>query len=236
MLSRVFAGLAALALVLSAGTIYADRALFSADGFAQRADAALRSGPVAAEAARRMSNAALQARPDLVAVAPLVRSAAESVVRSEAFGSVVRGTARDVHRSVFDRNASTLTLTVVDAGVLLNEALSHVRPGAVPEGLQVRFAAATSDADTAALRLAQAGDDNEALAWIAALLAVVFGAGAVISGRRAGVIRLAVAVVVVCGLAALAAYLAPYVLLHSDAARAVAKVWLDPLAVWFGAL
>ena len=49
-------------------------------------------------------------------------------MRSAAFRSLVRGAARDVHRSVFDRDASTVTLTVADAGVLLAEALSHLRP------------------------------------------------------------------------------------------------------------
>ena len=50
-------------------------------------------------------------------------------MRSAAFRSLVRAAARDVHRSVFDRDASTVTLTIVDAGVLLNEAITPPAPG-----------------------------------------------------------------------------------------------------------
>src|SRR5690349_20511341 len=101
--SWVLAALAALALVVALAAIYANRTVFDADGFADRASAALRSKAVSDEAARRLSGAAVQARPDLVAVQPLVNSAAATVVRSDAFGSIVRGAARDVHRSIFDR-------------------------------------------------------------------------------------------------------------------------------------
>ena len=57
---------------------------------------------MSAELARRLTDAAIDARPDLVAVRPLVEGVAEGVVRGAAFRSLVRGAARDVHRSVFD--------------------------------------------------------------------------------------------------------------------------------------
>src|SRR5215213_8415105 len=109
--SWALALLAAVAVTVGVLAVYADRSVFDADGFAARTDAALRTDAVSAEVAQRLTDAAIGARPDLVAVRPLVASAADGVVRSAAFRSVVRGAARDVHRSVFDRGAGTVTLT-----------------------------------------------------------------------------------------------------------------------------
>ena len=138
--SWVLAALAALALTVGVLAQFANRTIFSADGFADRTEATLRSPAVSAELARRMTDGAIRAQPDLIAVRPLVTGAAEGVVSSAAFRSVVRAAARDVHRSVFDRDATTVTLTVVDAGVLLNEAVNHLRPDLaqrIPPGLHV---------------------------------------------------------------------------------------------------
>ena len=120
-----------------------------ADGFADRTEQTLQSDAVSAELARRLTDGAMRAQPDLIAVRPLVNSAAEGVVRSAAFRSLVRAAARDVHRSVFDRDATTVTLTIVDAGVLLNEALNHLRPDLarrVPQSLQVTLSGAAERA------------------------------------------------------------------------------------------
>ena len=126
--SWALAVLAAVALTVGVLAIFAQRNVFDADGFADRTEETLRSDAVSAELARRLTDAAIRAQPDLIAVRPLVTGAAEGVVRSAAFRSLVRAAARDVHRSVFDQDANTVTLTLVDAGVLLNEALSHLRP------------------------------------------------------------------------------------------------------------
>ena len=103
--------LAACALTIGVLAVFAERNVFDADGFAERTEQTLQSDAVSAELARRLTDAAIRAEPDLVGVRPLVTSAAEGVVRSAAFRSLVRAAARDVHRSVFDRDASTVTLT-----------------------------------------------------------------------------------------------------------------------------
>ena len=132
---------------------------------------------------------------------PLVQSVAEGVVRSAAFRSLVRGAARDAHRSVFDRDATTVTLTVADAGVLLAEALRHVRPDlarSIPAGLPVRLSAAASDAETAAVRAAALAERVRLSRswgwWLAALAAIAFALW-----RRAALIPLGVAVAVAAG-------------------------------------
>src|SRR4051812_38319523 len=127
-LSWALAVLAAVALTAAVVLVFTDRNVFDADGFSGRTEQSLRSDAVTAELARRLTDEAISAQPDLVAVRPLVLGAAEGVVRSSGFRSLVRAAARDVHRSIFDTNANTVTLTVVDAGVLLNEAIGHLRP------------------------------------------------------------------------------------------------------------
>ncbi len=79
-------------------------------------------------------------------------------MRSAAFRSLVRAAARDVHRSVFDRDASTVTLAIADVGVLLNEAIRHLRPdlaGRLPSGLDVTLSGATAQATVDALEVAE---------------------------------------------------------------------------------
>ena len=88
--SWALALLAAAALTVSLLALFAGRNVFDADGFADRTEQTLQSDAVSAELARRLTDAALRAQPDLLALRPLVNSAAEGVVRSSAFRSLVR--------------------------------------------------------------------------------------------------------------------------------------------------
>lgn len=231
------AGLAAFALATGVLALYASQTLFSADGFAARVDATLQADAVRAEVARRMSDAAIAARPDLVAVRPLVRSAADGLVRTEAFRSLVRGAARDVHRSAFDTQAGTVTLTVRDAGVLLVEALRHLRPDLaerLPDDLAVRLGAASG----AALELAELAQRVRILAVIALVVGVLLALAALwlSPSRRVGATRLGMCVVVAGGVLLVTASVVPPLAGGSAAGRAALAVWLDPLRVWAAAV
>jgi hypothetical protein len=236
--SWTLAVVAAVALTLAAVALFAERNVFSADGFADRTEETLRSDAVSAELARRLSDAAIRAQPDLVAVRPLVAGAAEGIVRSAAFRSLVRAAARDVHRSVFDSDANTVTLTIVDAGVLLNEALNHLRPdlaSRIPVDVHVSLSGTVEQATIDALDVAERVRALALMALVVALLAG-FGALWLAPGRREGVVRVGFALAAVAGPAAAALLLAPYVLTANAGARAVAATWLDPLAIWCWAL
>ena len=140
--SWALAVLSAAALTVAVLTWYADRTVFNSDGFAARADAALRKPEVSRELARRTAAAAIANRPDLVAVRPLLETVAQSLVGGPAFRSLARGAVRDAHRSVFDTKASTVTLTLADTGVLIAEALRQQRPdlaASIPDDLPVRL-------------------------------------------------------------------------------------------------
>ena len=180
--SWALAVLAAVALMVSVVAAFATREVFDADRFAARTEQALQTEAVSAEVARRLTDAVITAQPDLVAVRPLVLGAAEGVVRSAAFGAVVRGSVRDLHRSAFDADAGTVTLTVVDAGLLVSEALDRLRPDLatrIPDTVRVTL---TDTADGPPLALVQAAEDVKWLAWIALAVALLTGAAAVFVG------------------------------------------------------
>ena len=171
--SWALAVLAAVALMVSVVAAFATREVFDADRFAARTEQALQTEAVSAEVARRLTDAVITAQPDLVAVRPLVLGAAEGVVRSAAFGAVVRGSVRDLHRSAFDADAGTVTLTVVDAGLLVSEALDRFRPDLatrIPDTVRVTL---TDTADGPPLALVQAAEDVQWLAWIALVVALL---------------------------------------------------------------
>ena len=213
--------------------------MFSADGFADRTEQTLQSDAVTAELARRLTDAAIRAQPDLIAVRPLVEGAAEGVVRSAAFRSLVRAAARDVHRSVFDRDASTVTLTIVDAGVLLNEAIGHLRPDLarrVPDDLAVRLSGAAERATADALDVA---DRVRMLALVSFLVALCCSRPAPCSPPSRGATRCCGSASAVAGVAGLTALIATFVAPAADrrrGVRAVLATWLDPLALWCWAL
>jgi hypothetical protein len=239
--SWALAVLAAVALTLAVLLLYADRTVFRTDGFTDRVDASLQSDAVSADVARRLSDAAIGARPDLVAVRPLVQSLATSVVRTEAFRSIVRGAARDVHRSVFDRRAGTVTLTVGDAGTLLATALGHARPDLaqrVPANLPVRFTAVSGGVGSTAVRAVALGERVRDAAAIALLAAALLGLGALLvsPSRRAAALRLGLAVATTGALVLAAVALAPRAVETSAAGRAVLETWLEPLIAWAAAL
>jgi hypothetical protein len=233
------------ALLAAAGLVllYAQRSVFDENGFAARADAALRSAPVREAAARRIAGAAVGAKPDLVAVQPLLETAAAAVTGTPAFRSLAVAAARDVHRAAFDRDASSVTLAVTDAGILVAEAAGHLSPDLarrLPDDFDARLASVRGGFDGAALRTAERADQVRRL-WPLALLAAALLAAAAIAlsrPRRGGVIRVGAALAVVAALLALATVAVPRLVAarappaDSDAVRALAAVWLVPLRDW----
>lgn len=119
--------LAAVALAAGALLTYADHTLLRSDGFADRTAAALERGPVRDAAARRLTDAAIAVRPDLVAVRPVIELGAGAVVGTAAFRSLVRRGALEAHRSAFAEDRDAVAFRVRDAGLLVADALNGVR-------------------------------------------------------------------------------------------------------------
>jgi hypothetical protein len=234
--SWALAVLAAVALTAGVALLFAERNVFSADGFAQRTEQSLRSDAVTREIARRLTDVAVNAEPDLIAVRPLVQGAAEGVVRSASFRSLVRAAARDLHRSIFETDANTVTLTVIDAGVLLDEALSQLRPDLarrIPANLRINLDGFAQERTAEALDIAE---QARILTVVTLILALLLAGGAWLTARRDGVVRTGFAVAGVGALAAIVFAASPFVATSNRGLRALAGTWFDPLALWCASL
>jgi hypothetical protein len=129
---RMSAGvlLAMTSVLLVAATLaaYAWRVLFDSQRFATRATAALQGANVREAIAERVTDELVRREPDLLAARPVVVSAVSGVVGGDAFASLFRRGVRDVHGAVFRRDQDTVTLTIVDMGIVVSEALRVLRP------------------------------------------------------------------------------------------------------------
>jgi hypothetical protein len=236
-----FAVLAAVAAAGALVLIHVDRTVFDSDGFAGRADAALQESAVQTAVARRVSDAAIRARPDLLAVRPLLERSAEGIITTPAFRSVVRAAVRDVHRSALDRDAGTVVLTVADTGLLLADAVAQLRPELarrIPPDLTTRLSAISTGEAATGLDVVQQAERVRRARWVAVGAAVVFALLCVLTapGRRVAARRLGVCAAVAGGLLALLAAAAPVLVTADDALQAVLRVWLEPLVTYGVAL
>jgi hypothetical protein len=122
-------GLAAITLVLALAAAYARHAAVSAEQFANRATEALRDESVRSLVAQKVTDeVVLRREADLIAARPLIESVAAGVVGGRAFTGLFHAAVQDVHRALFKRDRSTVTLTVADVGTVLAAALEQVRP------------------------------------------------------------------------------------------------------------
>lgn len=131
-------------LVLAGGLLaYTGGTLSSSSGFADRATSTLRVRGMRDVVARRVTAQLIRAKPNLIAVRPLIEAGVERIVASSQFQALFRGGTYDLHRSAFDSHRSTLTLGVADAGVLVSSALDKLAPkvaARVPAAARVTLA------------------------------------------------------------------------------------------------
>jgi hypothetical protein len=175
-------GVVTLLLALIAG--YAQRALFDSDQFAARATATLSNEAVQEQIAIAVTDdVVLRANADLIAARPLIEGIAQQIVGGAAFRSLFRTSVADVHRSIFDRDASTVTLTVANLGIVLREALERLAPQAA-ERVPERIELLDDDPPEALVSLVQAAQDVELLALALALVALLTLAAALALSRE----------------------------------------------------
>jgi hypothetical protein len=118
-------------LLLALVTAYTQRALFDSDQFAARAASTLSNEAVQERLAVAITDdVVLEANRDLVAVRPLIEGIAQQIVGGGVFRGLFRASVADVHRSVFDRDASTVTLTIANLGVVVRAGLEQLAPEA----------------------------------------------------------------------------------------------------------
>ena len=199
-LERTLIVLAAIALVLALVAAYARQSAVDSDQFANRATAALRDDSVRSLLAQKLTDeVVLKQQADLIAARPLIESVAADVVGGRAFTGLFRAAVRDVHRALFKRDRSTVTLTIADVGTVLAAALETVRPRLADQlRATERVEVVTRDIGTLSERLANLAETIRVIAIVLAVLSVLFAGGALLlaADRRDAIVRLGVAAAV----------------------------------------
>ena len=180
-------------IALLAGLVvgYVDRALFNSDQFAARAAATLKNSGVRDELAVLITDeVVLSAEADLVAVRPVIEGVASQIVGSNAFRSLFRSSVADLHRAVFSEDQHSITLTVINLGVVVRAALERIAPeaaGKVPADLNLL----EYDPPAPLVELVQLAERVRALAVIllALALAAIAAALALSPNRREAIRR-----------------------------------------------
>ncbi len=206
--ASVLAVLAVVALLAAALSGYFAHAILDADQFSDRAASALASDAVSEELGSEVADELVSGNPDLIAVRPVIEQVIAGAVRTRAFQDVFGAAVRDLHRSLFERDANTVALTLADIGATargvleaFNPKLARQIPGA--EDAEVLSAELPAVVEAAV----EAADGFRALPWVLLALAILLGgAGYWLSHDRRrtvivlGVSTMVAAVVAVVGL------------------------------------
>jgi hypothetical protein len=242
---------AALALAVAAVALYAERVLFDSGRFADRVEVALSEPAVAREVGGTLTDEIVHARPDLIAVEPLLRGLAEQVVRSAPFRALAVRAAYQAHATVFGRGRDSAVLIVGNSALLVTQALEAADPaaaGQIPPRLTTALASLEDgQLAQAFVDAAQLADRTHGLGVFALVLACVLALVAAAltprPERSRTVARLGWATAVV-GVLLILAVEAGRALIggladtveQADALRAVWAAFLGDLEVWSFAL
>lgn len=248
--ARVCAVLGAIALFVGAIYAWASPTLFDSDKFAARARHSLETSP----ALRRVVAQTLvvsvieQQKADLIAFRPILTSAAESIVGTNAFEDVFELAVRGAHQFFTEPDSDTMVVRANEAALLLIDTVRIIAPevaAAIPVNLEpalLRLRHASTER-----QYWERADRVEFLAVVLPILGVLLWAAAVLLAPdrrrmlgRLGVTTTALGVVMIVGLRiggrlVSSAFELP---LNQQAARDVWDVYVDGLQAiaWFGVL
>lgn len=113
-----------LAITSSLLLFYISRVLFHPQAFADRVSASLAEPGVSALVATRITDSLIQQRRNLVAFRPIILGTTESLISSAPFRAVVQRAAKAAHRTMISQMGKDISLSVGDASVILQSALS----------------------------------------------------------------------------------------------------------------
>jgi hypothetical protein len=186
--------LASVALVLALVVGYVRRAAVDSGQFANRATLALQDESVRSLIAEQVTDQIVLARAsDLTAARPLIESVVSSVVGGRAFTGAFRAGVRDVHRALFARDESTVTLALADVGTMVAAALEFTQPS-VARRIETtqKVEVVRRNIGDANATLVRVADTIKLLAPLLLLVAVLCAAGAIwlSAERRRTVVRL----------------------------------------------
>ena len=191
---RVAGVMAATAVVLAVVALalsYVGRALLRPEPFADRAVATLHDPAVQDDVADRLTEALTRSGTgDLVAVRPLVRALAGSLVSGKAFAALFRRAVLEAHAAVVERSGGRILVAVADAGVLVQGLLERFAPGAARKiGADRLSTLFTVKPDAGVLDVVRTVRRLYSAAWVLGLVAFLAAAGALLISherRRTG--------------------------------------------------
>ncbi len=224
--------LAAAAFLAALAGGYSLRAIADSEQFAERATAALDDEDVRAEIAKRTAERLVAAKPDLVAVQPVIEGVVSGIAGQSAFQGLFRSAVRDLHRAVFEQDVNTLTLTLVDIGTTIRGTLAAVQPKLAKE-IPAGSDTTVLDADPPAALLGLVRL-TEAVKWLPLLflligLAAAFSAARIAADSRRAVVTLGVSIALGAALALVGLRAAKAIVLTAvddqGARDAVSAIW-----------
>jgi hypothetical protein len=179
--ARTLVVLASLAIMLALVAAYARQATVDSDQFANRATDALSDDSVRSLIAQKITDeVVLKNEADLLAARPIIESVASEIVGGRAFLGLWRTGIRDVHRALFKRDQSTVTLTITDVGTVLAAALQEVRPSLARDLRSTeRVEVVRENIGSLSATLVNVAERVQILAILLILLSLAFVAGAV---------------------------------------------------------
>jgi hypothetical protein len=160
------------AILLAAGMVhlYAERVVYDARTFGERAALSLGDPRVAGFVAERVADEAIAQRRDLVAYRPLIVASARAIVSSLPFRAGFARAAQSAHTALFSEGTQRLALSVPDFGVFVRSALAHdpAIAAKIPPGLRGRLTVGPSGRLASAfVKIAQMGHRFRRRAYIA---------------------------------------------------------------------
>ncbi|WP_420114178.1 hypothetical protein [Pseudactinotalea sp.] len=165
----VIVGVVALTAGILGGVVH--REVVDGNRFAHHVDAIRTDPDVARQLGLVVTERVLDQQPELVALRPLIESAAEAIVASPSLGPVVEATVRPLHRAIVSGGDDQVVLRLADVGALLVAAIRALDPdahAAIPSNLDVTLAAIGSQELTA--DVISAAHTVTVLSWLLPLL------------------------------------------------------------------
>jgi len=160
-LSVPFLAAGAVCFGLGAVSFILSRNVFDPAAFGRRAADSLSDPGVAAYAADLVTDRIIQRKPDLIAFRPILVTASETVISSNAFRAVVERAAARAHDAAFSQASQRVLLSLPDLNVLVHEALINASPALaakIPASIDPTIAKlANSGTPGFILKLARAG-------------------------------------------------------------------------------
>lgn len=167
---------AALLVVMALVVGYAKVAVFSSDGFADRATSALASEEVSSQVATVITtDVVVRHNPDLLGIRPVIQASIEGLINTSVFQDLFRAAVDDVHSAFFLGDQNSLVLTLYDIGEVLRGTVEALAPeSSVGIEASEDLPVVEIDPPDWFADLVQLGHDLDEVFWLLIFLAVVF--------------------------------------------------------------